>query len=58
MYYIFKGIETVGNIVRTKVKVIYWKLKYGKRIKIGKNLKFRKRMNINITNDGYVEMRQ
>ena len=57
MYYFLKGIEKVFNIIRTKVKMIYWKLKYGKRIKIGKNLKFRKRMNINITNDGYLEIR-
>ena len=54
MYYLFKGLEVILNFIRIKCKIIIWKLKYGKRIKIGKNLKFRKRFSINITNDGYL----
>ena len=56
MYYFFKGLEFVCNIIRIKYKILYWKLKYGKRIKIGKNLKFRKRMNINIAKDGFLSI--
>lgn len=56
LYYFFKGFEFIGNLIRIKCKIIYWKLKYGKRIKIGRHLKFRKRFHINITNDGYLEI--
>lgn len=56
MYYFFKGLEAILNFIRIKCKIIIWKLKYGKRIKIGKNLKFRKRFSINITNGGYLEI--
>ena len=56
LYYLFKGIEYIGNFIRMKSKILYWKLKYGKRIKIGKHLKFRKRFHINITNEGYLEI--
>lgn len=56
MFYIIKGIEFIGNYIRIKCKILFWKLKYGKRIRIGRNLKFRKRFNINITNNGYLEI--
>ena len=56
MYYFFKGLEFICNFIRIKCKIVYWKLKYGNRIQIGKNLKFRKRMNINITKHGFVRI--
>jgi len=56
MYYIIKSIENVIKFFRNKIKIIYWKMKYGKRIKIGKNFKFRKGMLINISKDGYLEI--
>ena len=56
MYYFFKGFEHFFAAIRTNLKIFFWKLKYGKRIVIGKNLKFRKRMNINIAKDGFLKI--
>lgn len=56
MYKIIKFIENVGKFLRIKLKTFYWKLKYGKRIKIGRNVRFRKRMYLNIGNNGFVEI--
>lgn len=56
MYSIIKFIENVGKFFRIKLKIIYWKLKYGKRIKIGKKLRFRKGFIINISRNGYLEI--
>lgn len=56
MYYIFKFIENIFKYLRMKSKIIYWKLKYGNRIKIGKNFRFRKGMIINITEKGKLEI--
>lgn len=48
--------EKILAQIRIKIKIIYLKLKYGKRIKIGKNLKFRKNFNIIIEKDGFLEI--
>ena len=56
MYSILKFIENVIRFFRIKTKILYWKLKYGKRIKIGKNLRFRKGLIINISKNGYLEI--
>lgn len=56
MYSIIKFIENVLKFLRIKIKIIYWKLKYGKRIKLGKNFRFRKGLMINIAKNGYLEI--
>ena len=56
MYGLFKLIENANRFLRIKFKILYWKLKYGKRIKIGKKLRFRKGMIINIAKDGFLEI--
>ena len=56
MYIIFKCVENLCKIIRIKVKILYWKLKYGKRIKIGKKLNFRKGLVINISKNGMLEI--
>lgn len=52
MYQLFKIFEGITYFINTKLKILYWKLKYGKRIKIGKNLKLRKNVIININKGG------
>ncbi len=49
-------IEKVINKIKIKLKIMYWKLKYGKRIQIGKNLCFRKRLDILIEKNGYLKI--
>lgn len=49
-------LEKVMKFIRICSKKCYWKVKYGKRIKIGKNFKFRKGLIINIAKDGYLEI--
>lgn len=56
MYRICKLIEDIFKYIRIRLKIFYWKLKYGKRIKIGKRLNFRKGLSINISNNGYLEI--
>lgn len=56
LYEVFKFFENVNKLIRIKVKICYWKLKYGKRIKIGKKFRFRKGMIINISKNGYLEI--
>lgn len=56
MYYLFKMFEYAFNFIKVKLKIIYWKLKYGKNIKIGKNLKFRKNLSINMTKNAKLEI--
>ena len=56
MYSIIKFIENVLKFFKIKFKIIYWKLKYGKRIKIGKKFRFRKGLIINISKNGYLEI--
>ena len=56
MYIVIKFLENVAKFFRIKLKILYWKLKYGKRIKIGKNFKFRKSLIINIDSKGRLEI--
>lgn len=56
MFKICTFIEKVIRFIKIKLKICFWKLKYGKRIKIGKGLQFRKRFTINITTNGYLEI--
>ena len=56
MYNFIKFIENVFKFIKIKLKVLYWKLKYGRRIKIGKKFRFRKGFIINISKNGYLEI--
>ena len=56
MYKIIKFFENVIKFFRIKSKILYWKIKYGKNIKIGKNFTFRKRFIINMTKNGILEI--
>lgn len=38
------------------IKIYYWKIKYGRRIKIGKNLRFKRRFKVLIEKNGYLEI--
>lgn len=49
-------MENIVNRIRQIVMILYWKIKYGKRIKIGKNNRFRKRLKIIIEKDGVLEI--
>lgn len=49
MFNIIKFIENVKKFLRIKLKIVYWKLKYGKNIVIGKRLIFEKNFKINMT---------
>ena len=52
MYSLIKFAENVIKFIRIKCKILYWKIKYGKNIKIGKNLTFKKGFIINMTKNG------
>lgn len=56
MYSIIKFIENVCRYIKMKIKIRYLKIKYGKRIKIGKKFRFRKGFIINISKNGYLEI--
>ncbi|MDO5555313.1 MAG: acyltransferase [Clostridia bacterium] len=56
MYRILQLIESIFRVLRNKIKILYWKIKYGKRLKIGKGLKFRNNFIININENGYLEI--
>ena len=56
MYNIVKFFENVVKFIRIKTKILYWKLKYGKRIKIGKGLTFRRGFIINMTKGACLEI--
>ena len=56
MYKICKFIENVIKFFRIKTKIIYWKIKYGKNIKIGKGVTFRKGFIINMTKNGVLKI--
>ena len=56
MYDIIKFCENVVKFIRIKTKIMYWKIKYGKNIKIGKGFTFRKGLIINMTKDAYLEI--
>lgn len=44
MFNLIRIIEILSRFIRIKCKILYWKIKYGKRLKIGKNLKFKKKI--------------
>lgn len=52
MFRMIKFIENVKKFFRIKLKLLYWKIKYGKNLKVGKNLTFGKRFSINMTKEG------
>ena len=56
MYVILSGVEKIFIGVRVILKLLYYKLKYGKRLKIGKKVRFRKGFILNIAKDGSVEI--
>lgn len=56
MYSLVSFSEKVMKFFRIHLKKCYWKLKYGRRIRIGKNLIFRKGLCINIAKNGYLEI--
>lgn len=56
MYTICNFLENIIKFLRMKIKILYWKLKYGKRIKIGRRISFRKKLIINISKNGYLEI--
>ena len=56
MYSVCTLIEKIIIAVRIALKICYYKIKYGKRISFGKNIKFRKRFIINISKDGFVKI--
>lgn len=54
MYSAIVFMEKVLKYIRIHLKILYWKTKYGNRIKIGKNFKFRKSLIINISKQGKI----
>ena len=56
MYRIIVLIENISRLLKNKIKILFWKIKYGKRIKIGKNFRFRKNLIININENGSLEI--
>lgn len=56
MFNICDFIEQKNKLIIRKLKVLFWKIKYGSRLKIGKNLLFRKRFNILIGENAYLEI--
>ena len=49
-------MEKIFSLLRMFFKKTYYKLKYGKRLKIGKDVHFRKGLIINISKNGQVEI--
>jgi acetyltransferase-like isoleucine patch superfamily enzyme len=56
MYLICTLIEKLVIAIRIFLKTCYYKIKYGKRLSIGKKVKFRKRFAINISKNGFVKI--
>lgn len=56
MYSFFIKIESVIKYIKNKFIIFYYKLKFGKRLKIGKNIRFRKGFTLYISEDGFVEI--
>ena len=56
MYLVFSMIEKGIRGAKIISKLAYYKMKYGKRLKVGKNVHFRKGFIINISKNGYVEI--
>lgn len=56
MYTIFNTLEKIMRGFKIYLKMFYYKLKYGRRLKIGKGVHFRKGFIINISKNGKVEI--
>lgn len=56
MYTFFSTIEKFEKGSRVVFKLAYYKLKYGKRLKVGKGVHFRKGFIVNISKDGQLEI--
>lgn len=56
MYMVIACVEKVLRGVRIILKLAYYKVKYGKRIKIGKDVHFRKGFIVNIAKNGRLEI--
>lgn len=56
MYTIFSTIEKVFRGIRIYLRLLYYKMKYGSKLKIGKGVHFRKGFIINISKNGYLEI--
>ncbi len=56
MYSILTIIEKIFQRINQMMKILYYKIKYGKRFKCGKRVKFRKRFQLNISDNGYVSI--
>lgn len=56
MYIILSIIEKIFRYLRIVFKLAYYKIKYGKRLKVGRGVHFRKSFTINIAKNGKVEI--
>ena len=56
MYKLISLIERGTKGVRIVCKLAYYKVKYGKRLKVGKGVHFRKGFIINISEDGFLSI--
>lgn len=56
MYTVFSIIEKGLKGIKTGSKLLYYKAKYGKRLKVGKDVNFRKGFIINISKNGRLEI--
>lgn len=54
MYIILTTVEKIFLRIKKRITICYYKIKYGKRLEIGKNISFRKRFQINISKNGKV----
>lgn len=56
MIVVFNKIESLIRVIIIKIKLIYYKAKYGSRLKIGKRIRFRKGFSLHISKDAKVEI--
>ncbi len=56
MYTVFSATEKLFRGVKVISKLSYYKLKYGKRLKLGKGIHFRKGFIVNVSKNGKVEI--
>lgn len=56
MSIIFNKIESAIKYLKNMILIFYYKVKYGKRLKIGKKVRFRKGFTLYIAPDAYLEI--
>ena len=56
MIYFCNKIESLVRLILIKIKLIYYKIKYGKRFKYGRKLRFRKGFRLFIDKNAYVNI--